>query len=154
MSRLPPTIQSQGQSSSPHESRPRCTKIQLPPMQMCISIWTRSQEAFSEEALSRRWIWCRPSVGLSVGPFVRSSVRRTLLFWVFAVFGFTAPAQINCDLNYSPCPPARDWGSRVSGLVHIICDLHNHMFFKPFAAWIESMLKKENKIFIIQIPTA
>ena len=27
--------------------------------------------------------------------------------------------KCSADLNYGPCPPARDWGSRVSGLVFI-----------------------------------
>ena len=51
---------------------------------------------------------------LSVALSVRPSV--TLYFFL----RFLAPLLLpkwSDDLNYSPCPPARDWGSRVSGLV-------------------------------------
>ena len=64
-------------------------------------------------------------VGPSVGPSVHRSVRWSVtlyFFWVFAVFGLTAPAQMWSDLNYGPCPPARDWDSRVSDLVFFIID--------------------------------
>ena len=52
--------------------------------------------------------------------FVGPSVRHTLLFFVF--LGFLASLLLpkwSGNLNYGPCPPARDWGSRVSGLVFI-----------------------------------
>ena len=59
-----------------------------------------------------------PSVRRPVGPSVGPSVRHTLLFLGF--LGFLASLLLpkwSGDLNYGPCPPARDWGSRVSGLV-------------------------------------
>ena len=46
-----------------------------------------------------------------VCPSVDWSVGRSVTFYFF-FFDLTAPAQI-----VSPCPPARDFGSRVSGLV-------------------------------------
>ena len=53
-------------------------------------------------------------VGLSVRPSVRPSN-----FTFSALMGFLALLLLpkcSADLNYGPCPPARDWGSRVSGL--------------------------------------
>ena len=52
------------------------------------------------------------SVRLSVRPFIRHA----LLFVFFAVF-FRSQCSCPNDLNYGPCPPARDWDSRVSGLL-------------------------------------
>ena len=50
-------------------------------------------------------------VGPSVGP------SHALLFvFFFAVF-FRSQCSCPNDLNYDPCPPARDWDSRVSGLL-------------------------------------
>ena len=56
------------------------------------------------------------------------SVRRSVGPSHFTFFGFLRflalpllPKQSG-DLNYGPCPPARDWGSRVSGLVFFIRD--------------------------------
>ena len=67
----------------------------------------------------------RRSVRWSVRWSVRRSVRRsiglsvTLYFFGVYVFFFAIPLLPKCatDLKYGPCPPARDWGSRVSGLV-------------------------------------
>ena len=56
-----------------------------------------------------------PSVGRSVGRLVR----HTLLFLWFYFFDLTAPSKWSGDLKYGPCPPARDFGSRVSSLVFI-----------------------------------
>ena len=54
-----------------------------------------------------------PSVGLSVGPS----------HFTFFVFLWSLASRLLpkwwSDLKYGPCPPARDWGSRASGLVHI-----------------------------------
>ena len=61
----------------------------------------------------------RPSVRRSVRPLVRPSVGPSH-FTFSASMGFLAiPLLPKCstDLKYGPCPPARDWGSRVSGLV-------------------------------------
>ena len=56
-----------------------------------------------------------PSIGPSVGPSVRTL---HFTFFVFLRFcGLTAPAQMIKWPQISSCPPARDWGSRVSGLV-------------------------------------
>ena len=55
------------------------------------------------------------SVRPSVGPSVRPSH-----FTFFGFLRFLASLLLPkwwSDLNYGPCPPARDWGSRVSGLV-------------------------------------
>ena len=66
---------------------------------------------------SVRWS-VRPSVRRSVGPSVGPSVRHTLLFFGFLRFlALLLLPKWSGDLNYGPCPPARDWGSRVSGLV-------------------------------------
>ena len=57
------------------------------------------------------------SVRRSVGPSVRPSH-----FTFLGVLRFLASLLLPkwwSDLNYGPCPPARDWGSRVSGLVRI-----------------------------------
>ena len=59
------------------------------------------------------------SVRPSVGPSVRRSVRPSH-FTFFGFLGFLAWLLLpkwSGNLNYGPCPPARDWGSRVSGLV-------------------------------------
>ena len=53
-----------------------------------------------------------PSVGWLVGPSVT--------FYFFYVFTFLTSLLLpkwSSDLKYGPCPPARDFGSRVSGLV-------------------------------------
>ena len=66
-------------------------------------------------------------VGPSIRPSVHSSVRlpvhpyvRPSHFTFLALMGVLALLLLlkcSIDLNYGPCPPARDWGSRVSGLV-------------------------------------
>ena len=56
---------------------------------------------------------------LSVRPSVRRSVGPSH-FTFFGFLRFLASLLLPkwwSDLNYGPCPPARDWGSRVSGLV-------------------------------------
>merc|ERR1712074_290452 len=60
----------------------------------------------------------RPSVRRSVGPSH---------FTFSAFMGFLAiPLLPKCstDLKYGPCPPARDWGSHVSGLVLLRFQFH------------------------------
>ena len=61
----------------------------------------------------------RDSTPRFVGPSVRWSVRHTLLFFVFLRFlaSLLLPKWWS-GLKYGPCPPARNLGSRVSGLVH------------------------------------
>ena len=57
--------------------------------------------------------------------FVGPSVHRSICPSHFTFFGFLQflasllLRKWSGDLNYSPCPPARDWGSRVSGLVFL-----------------------------------
>ena len=61
-----------------------------------------------------------PSVGLSVCPSVGPSVGPSITLYFFGVNGVFALLLLpkcSTDLKYGPCPPARDWGSRVSGLV-------------------------------------
>ena len=61
----------------------------------------------------------------SVGPSVRQSVRPShFTFWVFAVLASLLLPKWSGDLNYGPCPPARGWGSRVSGLVFYCALIH------------------------------
>ena len=56
----------------------------------------------------------RRLVGWSVG----WSVGHTLLFfYVFYSLTILLLPKYSGELKYGPCPPARDWGSRVSGLV-------------------------------------
>ena len=55
--------------------------------------------------------------------FVRWSVDSLVTLYFFYVFySFTILLLPKCpgDLKYDPYPPARDWGSRVSGLVNLI----------------------------------
>ena len=63
----------------------------------------------------------RDSTPRFVGPSVSPSVHPSH-FTFSAFFSFLALLLLpKCsgDLKYGPCPPARDWGSRVSGLVFI-----------------------------------
>ena len=54
---------------------------------------------------------------LSVGQLLGWYVGHTLLFYVsYHMMSLLLP-KWSSDLKYCPCPPARDWGSRVSGLV-------------------------------------
>jgi len=82
----------------------------------------------------------RPSVRRSVGPSVGPSVRRSVRpshFTFSALMGVLALLLLpkcSTDLDYGPCPPARDWGSRVSGLVFPSCLLasrHIRLLFPP-----------------------
>ena len=57
----------------------------------------------------------RDSTPRFVGPLVRWSVRHTLLF-LWSLASLLLPKR-SSDLKYGPCPSARDWGSRVPGLV-------------------------------------
>ena len=45
------------------------------------------------------------------------SVGHTLLFYDFYFLTSLLLPKWSSDLKYGPCPPARDFGSRVSGLV-------------------------------------
>ena len=52
-----------------------------------------------------------------VGPSVNPSIR--FYSWYFLRFlASLFPPKFSSDLKYGPCTLARDWGSRVSGLVH------------------------------------
>ena len=77
---------------------------------------------FLVECYATLYPLCRsvgPLVHPSVCPLVRLSVRPSH----FTFFGFLrslASLLLHkwcIDLNHGPCPPARDWGCRVSGLV-------------------------------------
>ena len=61
------------------------------------------------------------SIGPLVCQFVGLSVRWLVtlsFFWQFQLFCITAPTQMLGKPFYPrPCPPARDFGSRVYGLV-------------------------------------
>ena len=67
-------------------------------------------------------------------PSVRRSVRPSH-FTFSALMGFLALLLLpkcSTDLNYGPYPPARDWGSHVSGLVFSHSHLgHMHMTLHP-----------------------
>ena len=59
------------------------------------------------------------SVGWWVGRLVSWSRRHILHFFKFlrSLSSLLMPQRFS-DLKYNPCPPARDWGTRVSGLVY------------------------------------
>ena len=62
----------------------------------------------------------RDSTPRFVGRSVGLSVGWSVTFYFFYEFYFwTSPLlpKWSGDLKYGPCPPARDFGSRVSGLV-------------------------------------
>ena len=61
----------------------------------------------------------RPSVRRSVGPSVHPFVGPSHFTYsaLMGVLALLLLPKSSTDLNYGPCPPARDWGSRVSGLV-------------------------------------
>ena len=52
---------------------------------------------------------------LSVGPSVRHTLLSRRLWFFF--FALQLLPKCSTDLKYGPCPPTRDWGSRVTGLV-------------------------------------
>ena len=59
-----------------------------------------------------------------VGPSIRPSVRRSALCNTYSFGLLRSLASLllpkwSSDLKNSPCPPACDWGSRVSGLVQL-----------------------------------
>ena len=56
-------------------------------------------------------------VGPSVGPSIGPSVRHTTFSAFMGFLAIPLLPKYSTDLKYGPCPPARDWGSRVSGLV-------------------------------------
>ena len=49
--------------------------------------------------------------------FVGPSVRHTSFSGFLRFMASPLMPKWSSDLKYGPCPPARDWGSRVSGLV-------------------------------------
>ena len=76
-----------------------------------------------DSPFSRSWLQI-PKPAKFVGPSVRRSVGPSSIrpshFTFLALMGVLALLLLpkcSTDLNYVPCPPARDWGSRVSGLV-------------------------------------
>ena len=56
---------------------------------------------------------------LSVGRSVGRLVGHTLLFYHFIFLTLLLLPKWSGDLKYGPCPPTRDFGSHVSGLVHL-----------------------------------
>ena len=84
----------------------RCLSVSLPPSaSVCLFLFSRVH-ATLHPALS-----VRRSVRLSVSPS-----HFTFLGFLRSLASLLLPKSC-IDLNYGPCPPARDWGSRVSGLV-------------------------------------
>ena len=64
------------------------------------------------------------SVGVSFHLSVRWSVHWSHISFLFCFFCGFWPVLLpkwSADLNYGPCPPAQNWGSRGSGLVFVIC---------------------------------
>ena len=70
------------------------------------------------------------SVGMSVGPSVGH------IFELQLVYALLLLPTWSGDLKYGPCPPARDFGSRVSGLVHL-----EMTFFQSWGRIIKNLLK-------------
>ena len=70
------------------------------------------------------------SVGRSVGPNVQTS-HFTFFFYFISLTSLLLP-KWSGDLKYGPCPPARDFGSCVSGLVSVILALFFSFFFCSF----------------------
>ena len=66
----------------------------------------------------------------SVGRLVRWLVSHTFLFFYFYFWTSLLLPKWSSDFKYGPCPPARDFGSRVSGLVplmtHFTLLYHKH----------------------------
>ena len=51
--------------------------------------------------------------------------------------------KCSSDLNFSPCPPARDWGSRVSGLVYSLCKFQQWAIRREYTSvygWMKGTL--------------
>ena len=71
----------------------------------------------------------------SVGPYIRHTY-----FFVFFLWSLASQLlpKWSSDLKYIPCPPARDWGSCVSGLVHFLCEF----FVRPYLVIKEIFLQK------------
>ena len=61
-----------------------------------------------------RWLTFKSRARDSTTRFVRRSVGRSVGRSRFTLFYDFSDSS---DLKYGPCPPARDFGSRVSGLV-------------------------------------
>ena len=63
-----------------------------------------------------------PSVGWSVGRLVGRSVGWSHFTFFYDLISLTSLLlpKWSGDLKYGPCPPARDFGSRVSGLVTLM----------------------------------
>ena len=66
-------------------------------------------------------------------PFVRRLVSHTLLFYEFLFWTSLLQPKWSSDLKYGPCSPARNLGSRVSGLVLVVCyvTLHPALLVRP-----------------------
>ena len=79
----------------------------------------------------------------SVSPSVRQSIGRSVRPSHFTLFGFLRSLaslllpKWSSDLIFSPCPPARNWGSRVSGLVNVHVDFDH---FSLFLAWFWTVM--------------
>ena len=61
-----------------------------------------------------------PLVRRSVRPTVRPSVTLNFFCFLRSLASLLLP-KWSSDLKYGPCPAARDWGSRVSGLFLVAC---------------------------------
>ena len=76
--------------------------------------------ATPQPALSVGW-----SVGRLVGWSVGWSVTLTCFFNFISWTSLLLPT-LSSDLKYGPCPPARDFCSRVSGLIYLFCGFWPH----------------------------
>ena len=66
-------------------------------------------------------------VGPSIGPSVHLSVCHTTFSALMGFLALLLLPKCSADPNYGPCPPARDWGSRVSDLVLRVVALSSYV---------------------------
>ena len=107
-------LESTGSMTSTSRSAQRAQRLNIMPKKTMTSIYNQGQwqGTFTRYAFSRV---LRDSTPRFFGPSVRPSH--------FTFYGFSRHLDSLLlpkwwsDLNYGPCPPTRDWGSRVSGLV-------------------------------------
>ena len=98
----------------------------------------------------------RPLVCLSVSP----SICHTLLFWGLRFLASLLLPKWYGNLYWGPCPPTRNWGSRVFGLVFFFCGFAV-FFFLSLALPTHTQLGKpwfhpcwhSNVNFYITVPT-
>ena len=83
-----------------------------------------------------------PSVGQLVGRSVDRS-HFTFFYYFISLTSLLLPKGSG-DLKYGPCPPTRDFGSRVSGLVFVqaSCEIANEVL-QPHISWTNRNLSPE-----------